>query len=122
MLISYLATRVIVLPFSSLRVRKCTLNGDRFTLVEQSIFAKSLRVLVCIPSLRVHMLATSNFQELIDETDFKVCLTPGSSYADSFQYSNNPLWLQTWKERIEPEIDTYPRGQSTSFILLSEHH
>ena len=51
------------------------------------------------------------FQELIDMTDFKIALAPGTSYEDAFRYSTNPLWQKAWTERIEPDIETYPRGE-----------
>ena len=77
MLISYLATRVIVLPFKSL-------------------------------------------SELMSESEYKISVTPGSSYADSFKHSHIDLWKRAWKERIEPEIDTYPKGEGHADKVIAE--
>ncbi|XP_059085839.1 glutamate receptor ionotropic, kainate 5-like [Tigriopus californicus] len=67
MLISYLATRVIVLPFESL-------------------------------------------QGLVEGSDFRISLTPGSSYMDAFKQSQDPLWQKAWKDRIETNLATYPKS------------
>ena len=64
MLISYLATRVIVLPF----------NG--------------------IP-------------ELVDNSNFKIALNPGTSYEDAFKFATDPSWKVAWKERIQPFLENY---------------
>ncbi len=47
--------------------------------------------------------------ELVSSTDFKIALTPGSSYADAYRLSPDPLWQNAWNTRIHPFIDTYPQ-------------
>ena len=64
MLISYLATRVIVLPFNNIR-------------------------------------------ELVDQSTFVISLFPGSSYMDSFKFSEDPDWQRAWEQRLEPYLDNY---------------
>ncbi|TRY79476.1 hypothetical protein TCAL_06563, partial [Tigriopus californicus] len=76
MLISFLATRVIVLPFNSL-------------------------------------------QGLVDESDFRISLSPGTSYMDAFKQSQDPIWQKAWKDRIEPYLSSYSNdieGQTRQVI------
>ncbi len=64
MLISYLATRVIVLPFTGIK-------------------------------------------SLVDNTDFRIAVIPGSSFMDAFKFAKDPNWQKAWKDRIEPYLDEY---------------
>ena len=67
MLISYLATRVIVLPFN-------------------------------------------NIPELISESQFRIALTPGSSYEDDFKTATDPDWVIAWNDRVKPHLDEFKYG------------
>jgi hypothetical protein len=49
----------------------------------------------------------TSMEELYDNTEFKVVLTPGSSSEDQFKLSKNPLWKKIHKSRIEPYIPDY---------------
>ncbi len=76
MLISYLATRVIVLPFNDLR-------------------------------------------GLVEESDFRIALIPGSSYEDAFKTSTNPLWQRAWTEKLEPYLEEYVPFQRSMITIPS---
>ena len=67
MLISYLATRVIVLPFN-------------------------------------------NIPELVENSNFKISLNPGTSFEDAFKFATDTHWKIAWKERIKPFLDDYKAG------------
>jgi hypothetical protein len=66
MLVSYLATQVIALPFTS------------------------------IP-------------ELIQNSNYRIAVMPGSSQEDAFKLSNYPQWAVGYTERIKPYLDEYSK-------------
>ena len=50
-------------------------------------------------------------------TDFKIALTPGSSYADAFRYSLDPLW-QVRSRGKYLFIDIFAHDVGASFELV----
>ncbi len=50
-------------------------------------------------------------------TDFKIALTPGSSYADAFRYSLDPLW-QVRSRGKYLFLDSFARDVGASFELV----
>ncbi len=64
MLISYLATRVIVLPFDGIK-------------------------------------------GLVENSDYRIAVIPGSSFMDAFKHSSVPEVQEAWKTRIEPYLEDY---------------
>lgn len=77
-------------------------------------------MLISYLATRVISLPFTDLEGLIKNSDFKITLTPGSSYADSYKFSQNPLWQEAWKTRIEPYIDTYPDGEDHAFKVMAE--
>ena len=75
MLISYLATRVITLPFRG------------------------------VP-------------ELVDKSNFRIGLIPGSYFEDVFKYETDPHWQLAWKKRIQPYVKDYQGYQAKIIKLL----
>ena len=96
MLISYLATSKITLPFYSLQ------GKPRSYL--------PLPVICC----------SCVFSELVDNTEYMITMTPGSSYYDAFRFSSDPLWQEAFQTRIEPEIDTYPKNLANVDKIIAE--
>jgi hypothetical protein len=47
--------------------------------------------------------------------DFKIAVTPGSSFVETFRQSNDKTWLKAYKTRIEPNLEGY-KGKSDRMI------
>ena len=56
-------------------------------------------------------LPFTNLPELLEKSDRNIILFPGSFASDMFRYSNDHIWQKAWDERIEPYIETYPKGK-----------
>jgi len=54
---------------------------------------------------------------LVENTDFRIAVTPGSSFLDTFKLSNDPVWLKAYKTRIEPYVEKY-KGFGDRMILF----
>ena len=64
-------------------------------------------MLVSYLSTKVIVLPFNSIKELVEKTDFRIALTPGTSYEDSFKYSTDPIWQKAYSERIEPYLEEY---------------
>ena len=64
-------------------------------------------MLVSYLSTKVVVLPFNNIRELLDNTNFRIGVTPGTSHVDYFKYSTNPILQKAFKERIEPYLDEY---------------
>ena len=64
MLISYLATRVIVMPFTDIA-------------------------------------------ELVSTTDYRIILSPSTSFEMAFKFSRNPDWQAAWIDRVQPHLEEH---------------
>ena len=52
-------------------------------------------------------LPFNNLETLLSATSNKIAVLPGSSTADAFRYSTDPLTQRAWRERIEPYLDEF---------------
>ena len=64
-------------------------------------------MLVSYLSTRVIVLPFNNIRELVENTDFRIAIIPGTSFEDAFKYSTDPIWQKAYKERIKPYLDEY---------------
>ena len=64
-------------------------------------------MLISYLSTRVIVLPFTNIEELVENSDFKIGLAPGSSYEDAFKFSSDPAWQKAYAERIQPNLDEY---------------
>ena len=62
-----------------------------------------------ISYLSIHKthLPFNNLETLLSSTNNKIAVLPGSSTADAFRYSSDPLKQRAWTERIEPYLDEF---------------
>ena len=52
-------------------------------------------------------LPFKNMPELVSKSNFRVATSPGSTYAESFSASEDPIWQTIWNERMEPYLEEY---------------
>ena len=64
-------------------------------------------MLISYLSTRVIVLPFTNIKELVENSDFRIGLNPGSSYEDAFKYSTDTIWQNAYSKRIEPNLDEY---------------
>ncbi len=64
-------------------------------------------MLVSYLSTRVIKLPFTGIKGMVENTDYRLALIPGSSFMDAFKYSTIPEWQEAWKTRIEPYLDDY---------------
>ena len=64
-------------------------------------------MLISYLSSKVVELPFNSIPELIENTNFKIAVLPGSYHEDAFKYANDPYWKIAWKERIQPFIHEY---------------
>ena len=64
-------------------------------------------ILISYLSIQKTNLPFNNLETLLSLTSNKIALIPGSSYADDFRYSTDPLMQRAWTERIEPYLDEF---------------
>jgi hypothetical protein len=67
------------------------------------------------------VLPFQNLKQLIEVTQNNIVLAPGTSSADEFRYSGDPLWKRAWTERIEPSISSYPSFMSEQMKYIIEN-
>ncbi len=82
MLISYLATRVIALPFRNL---EGLLKESSYRYINATISGH------CHATLHLCRLG----------------LMPGSAYEDAFKLSNDPVWIEIYNSRVQPYLEDY---------------
>ena len=73
-------------------------------------------MLISYLSTKVVELPFNSLPELIENTNFKIALLPGSSSEDAFKYATDPYWKIAWKERIQPFIHEY-KGDLIQFPM-----
>jgi hypothetical protein len=67
------------------------------------------------------VLPFQNLKQLIEDTQNNIVLAAGSSSADEFRYSGDPLWKRAWTERIEPSLSSYPGFMSEQMKYIIEN-
>lgn len=98
MVTSYLSQRVMTLPFNDL-VRLWKEKKQPPNILNDFI----------------HVLLFQN--GLVDNTDFRIAVTPGSAFLDTFKLSNDPVWSKAYKTRIEPYLEKY-KGKGDKMIAF----
>ena len=68
-------------------------------------------------SARITTLPFYDLNGLVETSDFKIALMPGSYYVDIFRLSNDSIWQKAFKTRIEPNLESY-KGHSESMIYF----
>ena len=64
-------------------------------------------MLISYLSTRVTVLPFNNIPELISQSQFRIVLTPGSSYEDDFKTATDPDWVIAWNDRVKPHLDEF---------------
>ena len=64
-------------------------------------------MLISYLSTRVIVLPFNNIPELISKTQFRIVLTPGSSYEDDFKTATDPDWVIARKDRVSPHLEEF---------------
>jgi len=64
-------------------------------------------MLITYLSTRVITLPYDSIDGLMENSDHKLALLPGSSYEDDFKNAANPLWRKAYTERIQPNLGSY---------------
>ena len=54
-------------------------------------------------------LPLRTYEDLLQRSDYKLVVPQGSYYLDIFRYSKDPFKARIWKEKIEPNIESYPQ-------------
>lgn len=67
-------------------------------------------------------LPFTNFESLVQTSDFQIAIVPGSSDEDMFKLSLNPVYQRAWKERIEPNMEEYKEYDYTNIIQILRNH
>ena len=67
-------------------------------------------MLVSYLSTKVISLPFNNIRELVENTDFRIAIIPGTSFEDAFKYSTDPIWQKAYEDRIQPYLDEYMEG------------
>ncbi|XP_059082976.1 glutamate receptor ionotropic, kainate glr-3-like [Tigriopus californicus] len=76
-------------------------------------------------------LPFESLEDLVENTDYKVVVQPGTAYVDQLRFGNTEVLRQTWVERVEPYIDSYPSTKvemldlvlkDPSYALLDEYY
>ena len=60
--------------------------------------------------------------DLAGNSRYKLLVGRGSVHLDHFRYSNNPLHIKIWKEKIEPYIDELPAYDDLIKGILEDSH
>ena len=84
-------------------------------------------MIVSYLSTRIINIPFDGIPDLIINTDYNLLALPGSSQADSFKHSKDPIWQKAWNERMKPFLDDYTKQYGTGpnglkdFILDNEN-
>ena len=70
-------------------------------------------------SKKVVELPFNNIPELLENTNFRIAVLPGSVHEDAFKYATDYHWKRAWKERIQPFLHKYidNKGNMTQYLL-----
>ena len=76
-------------------------------------------MLISYLSTRVIVLPFNNIPELIEKTNFRIAVWPGSYPEDTFKYATDHYWTIAWKERIQPFLNDYKdnNGNMTQYPM-----
>ena len=61
-------------------------------------------MLISYLSTRKIVLPFQNIPELISKTQYRIILSPGSSYEDDFKLATDPDWMTAWEDRVKPHL------------------
>ena len=64
-------------------------------------------MLISYLSKKVVQLPFNNINELLEKTNFRIVVLPGSYYEDVFKYATDYHFEMAWKERIQPFLHEY---------------
>ena len=45
--------------------------------------------------------------DLVENTQFRIILLPGSSLEDDFKTSTDPIWQAAWTDRVKPHLEEH---------------
>ena len=76
-------------------------------------------MLISYLSKRVVVLPFNNIPELIDNTNLRIAVLPGSYHEDKFKFATDHYMKIAWKERIQPFLHEYKdnNGNMTQYPL-----
>ena len=52
-------------------------------------------------------LPFKDITELVENTQFRIILRPGSTVEDAFKTSSDPIWQAAWTDRIQPHLEEH---------------
>ena len=64
-------------------------------------------MLISYLSARVFTLPFDGVSTLLDNTEYKIAIKPGTYLEDAFKKSRDPVWQRAWLERIQPYLEDY---------------
>ena len=65
-------------------------------------------------------LPLRTYEDLLQQSDYKLVLPKGSAYLDMFRTSKDPFKARIWKEKIEPNIESYPQFEKLIPLMLND--
>ena len=76
-------------------------------------------MLISYLSKRVTVMPFNNIPELLENTNFRIALFPGSYSENAFEYATDHHLKRAWKERIQPFLHEYKdhNGNMTQYPL-----
>ena len=77
-------------------------------------------MLISYLSTRFTVLPFNGIRELVENSDYKIGLIPGTSYEDTFKLSLDPIFQRAYSERIAPYLEEYaPFYEDMNTMLLN---
>ena len=64
-------------------------------------------MLISYLATRVVSLPFKGIPDLVANTQFRIILTPGSSYVDAFKTSPDQNWHSAWIDRVQPHLEEH---------------
>ena len=61
-------------------------------------------MLISYLSTRKIVLPFQDIPELVSKTQYRIILSPGSSYEDDFKLATDPDWMAAWEDRVKPHL------------------
>ena len=77
-------------------------------------------MLVSYLSTRVIVLPFKDITGLVDSSNFRISLIPGSSYEDAFKYATAPDWQKAWTTRVKPYLEEYVMEDHLIKLLVTD--
>lgn len=72
-------------------------------------------MLISYLATRVTVLPFNGVPELVRKSQFRIIVTPGSSYEDDFKTAIDPDWATAWKDRVQPHLKEF-MGDGTGAV------